>query len=318
MKELGIIIPAYNAHNTIRKLLHSIGCFSFLDKVEVIIVDDASEEPYDYLLDDFKDLDLNLIRLEKNVGPGAARNKGIDFIIEKKIPYIMFADADDYFFDSFFWTAISPEAKENNDFFIFSFFEQMSNTTKEDYDIWLFGKIYKTSIIKENNIRFENKNRRNEDVIFNFLYTAFVELSYKIDEPIYFWCDTEGSLTKEEKYEYLALKEFCEILAEKYTLIKNNLTQKRKEKLIYNRLIRIYNEINTLICLYPDLFSNNNKHKDFFKSLNKLYNSFTEEGTINVEVDKIFQEYNLLNENNNFSFAWIGFPEFIHRIKETP
>jgi glycosyltransferase involved in cell wall biosynthesis len=73
MKELGIVIPAYNAHDTIRRLLHSIGCFNFLDKVKVVIVDDASKEPYDYLLEDFKDLDIHLITLKENVGPGFAR-----------------------------------------------------------------------------------------------------------------------------------------------------------------------------------------------------------------------------------------------------
>ena len=52
-KEIGIVIPAYNAHDTIRKLLHSIGCLHFLDKVQTIIIDDASEKPYDYLIDDF-------------------------------------------------------------------------------------------------------------------------------------------------------------------------------------------------------------------------------------------------------------------------
>lgn len=72
-KEIGIVIPAYNAHDTIRKLLHSIGCLHFLNKVQTIIIDDASEKPYDYLIDDFKDLDIHLITLKKNVGPGFAR-----------------------------------------------------------------------------------------------------------------------------------------------------------------------------------------------------------------------------------------------------
>ena len=39
-KEIGLIIPAYNAHDTIKKLLHSICMFSFVDKVDILLFDD--------------------------------------------------------------------------------------------------------------------------------------------------------------------------------------------------------------------------------------------------------------------------------------
>ena len=48
-KEIGLIIPAYNAHDTIKKLLHSICMFSFVDKVDILLVDDNSEKDYEYL-----------------------------------------------------------------------------------------------------------------------------------------------------------------------------------------------------------------------------------------------------------------------------
>ena len=43
-KEIGIIIPAYHAHDTIQRLLHSISIFSFIDKVAVCIVDDCDDD----------------------------------------------------------------------------------------------------------------------------------------------------------------------------------------------------------------------------------------------------------------------------------
>ena len=41
-KQIDIIIPAYNAHNTIDKALASIACQNISDKIKVTIVNDCS------------------------------------------------------------------------------------------------------------------------------------------------------------------------------------------------------------------------------------------------------------------------------------
>ena len=55
--------------------------FSFVDKVDILLVDDNSEKDYEYLQNIFQDLNLTIIRLEKNYGPGYARNLGINWAI---------------------------------------------------------------------------------------------------------------------------------------------------------------------------------------------------------------------------------------------
>jgi hypothetical protein len=107
----------------------------------------------------------------------------------------MFADADDYFIDFFFWETINEKAKEENEIFIFSFFNQEGNVNMEDLDIWMFSKIYKTKIIKENNIRFIN-SYCNEDVAFNFAYFSYITNVYKTGFPVYFWYDRKNSLSR--------------------------------------------------------------------------------------------------------------------------
>ena len=134
-KEIGLIIPAYNAHNTIKKLLHSICLFNFLEKVDVLLVDDASDNNYNYLKDLFPEISLEILTLEKNHGPGYARNIGIKWAIEKKIPYIMFSDADDYFININFWSEITEEEKKNNDLFIFNYLEKGIKTNIRDIDV---------------------------------------------------------------------------------------------------------------------------------------------------------------------------------------
>ena len=105
-KEIGIIIPAYHAHDTIQRLLHSISIFSFIDKVAVCIVDDCDELNYDYLKNKFDNLDIIIFRNKENSGPGFSRNVGIQWARKNKIPFIMFADADDYFLNFDFWDKI--------------------------------------------------------------------------------------------------------------------------------------------------------------------------------------------------------------------
>ena len=95
---IDIIIPAYNAHDTIYKALMSISLQVIKDKLKVYIIDDCSDKPYDYLKEDFNDLDITIKRLDKNVGPGKARQYGID---HSNNPYIMFCDSDDYLYNPY-------------------------------------------------------------------------------------------------------------------------------------------------------------------------------------------------------------------------
>ena len=49
-KEIGLIIPAYNAHDTIQRLLHSISIFNFVNKIKICIIDDYSDLNYNYII----------------------------------------------------------------------------------------------------------------------------------------------------------------------------------------------------------------------------------------------------------------------------
>lgn len=69
---LSIIIPVFNAEKTISKLLNSIMSSTYKD-YEIIVVDDASS---DRTIEKLKDFPIELIKLNKNVGPSVARNIG--------------------------------------------------------------------------------------------------------------------------------------------------------------------------------------------------------------------------------------------------
>ena len=73
MNMVNIIIPAYNAHKTIRQAIASVAVQDNQDNIKLTIVDDCSDEPYDYLLDDYKYLNINILRKPFNSGPEIGR-----------------------------------------------------------------------------------------------------------------------------------------------------------------------------------------------------------------------------------------------------
>ena len=124
--KIGLIIPAYNAHSTIKKLFHSIAMFNFLPKIEVCLIDDKSDYSYDYLYGLFPEVNLTIIKNIYNYGPGYSRNRGIEWAIKKDLPFIMFADADDYFinFDFCFFIKYA---------FVFSSLKYVKKPTFENF-----------------------------------------------------------------------------------------------------------------------------------------------------------------------------------------
>src|SRR6056300_1624829 len=95
-KNIAVIIPVYNAHDTIKNTLLSIG----MQRVETykvyLIVDGEEKGSYDYLLD-YIDIDMEITYMDVNAGPGVARQYGIDHSEEE---FISFIDADDTYVSS--------------------------------------------------------------------------------------------------------------------------------------------------------------------------------------------------------------------------
>lgn len=91
---VSVIIPVYNAADHLRECLDSVLSQS-LKKIEVICVDDGSEDESLEILNEYAQKDERVTVLkQENAGGGAARNKGIDIARGK---YLSFLDSDDFF-----------------------------------------------------------------------------------------------------------------------------------------------------------------------------------------------------------------------------
>ncbi|MGU8064410.1 glycosyltransferase family 2 protein, partial [Streptococcus suis] len=89
--DITIIIPMKDTEDQITKCLDSIKINTLSrDRYEVIIIDDASKQPSEFLSEKY---DIHYFYSKKSLGAGGARNLGIRMARGK---YICFIDSDDW------------------------------------------------------------------------------------------------------------------------------------------------------------------------------------------------------------------------------
>ena len=123
---LSIIIPAYNAAHYIKRCLDSIFVNGGLDKtsldlIETIVVDDCSKDNTSTIVEKYRDTynmsNLRLIRHNKNLQQGAARNTGLKKACGN---YIWFVDVDDIIMPGFLAILQHPNFLSDIDVFQFN------------------------------------------------------------------------------------------------------------------------------------------------------------------------------------------------------
>ena len=88
---VSVIIPTYNRAHLLGRAIESVVGQTYKD-FELIVVDDGSTDDTEKVVGNFKDERIRYISLEKNMGAGVARNRGIEASRGK---YIAFQDSDD-------------------------------------------------------------------------------------------------------------------------------------------------------------------------------------------------------------------------------
>ena len=203
-------MPVYNVEAYIRKSLDSVVNQTLKD-IEAICVDDCSPDGSGRILDEYaaKDKRIRVFHLEKNGGPGVARNFALG---KAKGEYIMFLDPDDWYELNACELAYNQISTNQNDMVMFAYNQHDESTGQveavysilkplwsmrgrgqivlDEFDrdfiskcyTWVY--IYRFQFLKENNIRYA-ETMNFEDHLFllkSFMYAKTVSLS---DKPLY-------------------------------------------------------------------------------------------------------------------------------------
>ena len=201
--KLTIIIPAYNAENTLTYAIES-ALKSFKNQ-EILIIDDGSNDATGKICDQYAKKNECVIAVHtKNGGVSRARNLGIE---KATGDYITFMDADDSIIYS--GTSDLDEQMKECDMLLFSFNEKtMGGKTlytylfKDEYikkakvaDAFLhnkynfygpWAKIYKKDIILQNNLRFNDGQKYGEDVVFVLSYLSHITKGICLSSTIFY------------------------------------------------------------------------------------------------------------------------------------
>ena len=308
-KKIDIIIPAYNAHKTIDKTLYSICYQTYSNMISVYIVDDCSDTTYDNILSFFKKyIDINLIRLDENKGPGVAREVGIN---NSKNDYIVFIDADDTFSSPRSIEMLYHEIHDNKYDFVSSIFTEVGTNLNHDFkedEIFLHGKIYSRKFIEDNNIHF-NSLRTNEDNYFNSIVIMSNPKKSYLDKQTYNWNYNPTSITRKNNhaYDYDGIYSFIDNMTDAITFAINN---NKNPSIIAERSFGSLNAIYYYYLKYKEeeflkraklLKKYFMENKDSFKEQAKLYKSQLSYSMESVEPEKII-------------YADCSFKEFLDRI----
>lgn len=200
--KISVVVPVYNGAKTLKAAVDSLLCQSYAD-VEILVVNDGSTDATGRILESYGDRIRNIYK--PNGGVSSARNRGV---AEASGEYLMFADADDICHADMVERAVECVHREQVDYVIAGY-TKIEKGHREDSIYgqrlisgkqlireqlpWIlnnglncpYGKLYKTRLIRENGIRFDESIPLGEDFNFNLEYLLSVESVAYMNESLY-------------------------------------------------------------------------------------------------------------------------------------
>ena len=210
---LSIILPVYNAETYIKQCLDSLlEQDTEQEKYEIICINDGSTDDSLRILEEYAKKYDNIRLIDKqNEGVSVARNLGLEKACGK---YVWFVDADDFIKPNCLKMIKVPIENEPDiiNFSGYSFYRNLSHEENErlkenklvgNMHYWGFAgiHIYKSDIIKSNNVFFNKDIKYGEDELF---YIDAFEKAEKIislnNVPLYFYRQHANSTMQKLRY----------------------------------------------------------------------------------------------------------------------
>lgn len=203
-----VIIPAYNAEDTIERCLKSLLVQKRQD-AEIIVVNDGSTDNTAGIINSVAETNPTVVCLhQENGGVSNARNNGLSHATGT---YITFVDSDDWVSEEYF--SELDKMDENTDICYFQFAERAEEDAVvfnqvNSCEAWIdkmklllssriimrpSNKRFKREIIKNNNIQFIENLHISEDFNFCMMYSVYCKSIKTQISPIYYTDITNGN-----------------------------------------------------------------------------------------------------------------------------
>ncbi|MEE1085702.1 MAG: glycosyltransferase family 2 protein [Schaedlerella sp.] len=250
---VSIIVPVYNAAQTIQRCIESLINQSYSD-IQVVLIDDGSTDSSLSICKRITKDDSRFLIIEKNNGGvSSARNCGLENAQGK---YLMFLDSDDWFEKDTVERYVNMISDCTADVVIgslhgilaeknASFIKKVPVTGNYNGDIWnvicddsemfgyIGGKMFRKDIIDTYSIRFDERMYAQEDLDFCLSYYDVVNNFHFTDYPGYQYSYQQGK----------RIPPYCDFIRNQLKLL--NIAQKKCEISFES-----YRKIQERICGY--------------------------------------------------------------------
>lgn len=287
---VSIIVPVYNAQNTIKRCIDSILQQTY-DAWELILINDGSNDNSFSISLEYSKSDQRIkVFSQCNSGVSSARNHGLR--VASGV-YVVFVDSDDWVLPDYVnhlvddlnnyktqfamgYPQIISTNKGYNASFPANFIEEdnwdiafVENKLHWNTSPW--GKIYNLELIKQNELCFNEGMNIGEDAVFLFQYLLLVDSLFISNHTDYcYFYDSPGSLTKkifDVKSELISYQQIYQVLDQ---LINKKKLTSLKTKDCLNRIKGSYVR-RVLNSLYHNLLSYSQRKKIYLQLDVMLY-----------------------------------------------
>ena len=240
MPKISIIVPVFNTSAFIEECFNSILSQTFTDW-ELIIIDDGSTDNSAEIALKFVDIDKRIsYYYKKNSGVSASRNYGLKYASGQ---YVIFVDSDDICHPEMLELLLRGMDKNTAlSVCLYTRFSKSPFIFPDTYTTSLevcsniatiyntlnrvnmlhapVAKLYLKETLDQYKIRFDEHMSLGEDLYFNLDYLDHVSCATIIPIVLYYYRDTENSLSKNIRNDYATIQ--LSILDRKIDFIKRN------------------------------------------------------------------------------------------------
>lgn len=233
--KVSIIIPVYNAEDTIERCIDSILRQTYKNWELLIINDGSNDRTESIIKKNYCDSRIFIFN-QKNQGAAQSRNRGLDLC---KGNYITYIDADDWIENDYLEELIINIKMSNSDMVVSDIIRHdgaqnsiigitdscsiLSTKNccelifKRRFPIGVWGKLFKTCFLRDNKISF-SEYRFCEDLLFCFYCLQYNPIMYYCSFSKYHIVNTEQSVCNVYSEEHIkiydALEEIKKIMLE--------------------------------------------------------------------------------------------------------
>ena len=302
--KFSLIIPVYNAENTISRCVDSIIRQSFSD-YELILVNDESEDKSLAVCEGYAKKNKNIRVINKeNGGASSARNAGLDAALGD---YVLFVDSDDYIDDNYFAELSGAEQKEGLTVFTYFVKNDKSFIAKKvsdpvataSSDLFLiskmliltrlinvpYAKIFDRQLIETFHMRFDERMPVAEDFNFCLAYLMKCKTISVKNIPVYIYDTTnDHSLVRKKKEGLIDI--YPTVFDTAYETIRHSDFTNEQKYALY----RIWDKLHTDsfgTCIMEEFKDNNKSSREIKKEIKRMCEKFYSEYSVTYGYENI-------------------------------